>query len=138
MDKFSHDLAAECRHDGVIIQSVMPTLLATKMYGFQDTPSLCVPSPDEFVEANLLTLGIESRTAAYWVHKILVSSSCTHIHRNLLFLTFKLVCSERLVVRAGLYEKLIKNTGPLLSLFYSCIGERFCILSFLDRRDGLL
>ena len=101
VDKFSHDLAgtyvlvylltavfclykriplsslAECYRDGVIIQSVMPTLLATKMYGFQDMPSLCVPSPDEFVKANLLTLGIESRTAVYWVHKILVSTYCS-------------------------------------------------------------
>lgn len=73
MDKFSRDVAAECRRDGVIIQSVMPTLLATKMSGFRGTPSICVPTPEKFVEANLLTLGIESRTAAYWVHRILVS-----------------------------------------------------------------
>lgn len=73
VDKFSHDLAAECRQDGIIVQSVMPTVLATKMYGLKNMSSMFVPKPETFVEANFLTLGIESRTAAYWVHKILVS-----------------------------------------------------------------
>lgn len=73
VDKFSHDLAVECRQDGIIVQSVMPTVLATKMHGLQDMPSMFVPKPETFVDANFLTLGIESRTAAYWLHKILVS-----------------------------------------------------------------
>ncbi len=73
VDKFSHDLAVECRQDGIIVQSVMPTVLATKMHGLQDMPSMFVPKPETFVDANFSTLGIESRTAAYWVHKIWVS-----------------------------------------------------------------
>ena len=53
----------------------MPT--ATKIYGLQNMSSMFVhvPKPETFVEANFLTLGIESRIAAYWVHKILVSFS---------------------------------------------------------------
>ncbi|XP_046643873.1 very-long-chain 3-oxoacyl-CoA reductase-like [Daphnia pulicaria] len=72
VDKFSHDLAVECRQDGIIVQSVMPTVLATKMHGLQDMPSMFVPKPETFVDANFSTLGIESRTAAYWLHKILL------------------------------------------------------------------
>lgn len=74
MDKFSCDIAAECRRDGVIVQSLMPTLIATKSSGFHGNSSIYVPTPEAFVEANLSALGIETRTASYWVHKILVSN----------------------------------------------------------------
>lgn len=85
MDKFSHDLAVECRQDGIIVQSVMPTVLATKMHGLQDMSSMFVPKPETFVDANFLTLGIESRTAAYWLHKILVSLLAIRIWKTLDF-----------------------------------------------------
>lgn len=72
MDKFSCDLAAECRSSGVVVQTVLPGLVATKLSGFKGRTSIQGPSPETFVDANLQTLGIESRTAAYWVHKIMV------------------------------------------------------------------
>lgn len=111
MDKFSHDLAAECQQDGIIVQSVMPTVLATKMYGLQNMSSMFVPKPETFVEANFLTLGIESRTAAYWVHKILVSFSKME---EILSLKYNILMQ------------------PLLNfLSFSYTGERFSILLFL-------
>ena len=72
MDKFAQDLAAELSQDGVIVQSVLPGLVATKMSGFKDRSSINAPSPETFVNAHLRTIGIETRTAPYWNHKIMV------------------------------------------------------------------
>lgn len=56
-DKFSRDLAAECRPSGIIIQSVLPGFVATKMPKTEGKSSFFVPSPSTFVTANLKTLG---------------------------------------------------------------------------------
>lgn len=75
MDKFSRDLAAECREDGIIVQTVLPGFVATKMPGLEGRDSFFVPTARDYVKADIRTLGIESRTAAYWFHKIMVSKS---------------------------------------------------------------
>lgn len=46
--------------------------VATNMALMKGKPTMSIPDPIVFVEANLRTLGIETRTASYWVHKILV------------------------------------------------------------------
>lgn len=72
VDKFSLDLAAECRPDGIVVQSVLPGYVATKLPGLSGKSSFDVPTPDAYVESALRTVGIETRTAGYWFHNILV------------------------------------------------------------------
>lgn len=72
MEKFSRDLAAECRQDGIIIQSTMPKMFAMNISALKTMPFLCVHTPDAYVEANLLTLGMEFTATAYWIYNILV------------------------------------------------------------------
>ncbi|KAI9556830.1 hypothetical protein GHT06_016622 [Daphnia sinensis] len=71
VEKFTRDLAAECRQDGIIIHSVMPKMFAMNSSALKTMPFLCVHTPDTYVEANLLTLGIEPTAKAYWIYKIL-------------------------------------------------------------------
>ncbi|XP_057374325.1 very-long-chain 3-oxoacyl-CoA reductase-like isoform X1 [Daphnia carinata] len=72
VEKFSRDLAAECRQDGIVIQSVMPERSTMNISSLKTMPFLCLHTPDAYVEANLLTLGIESTATAYWIYKIIV------------------------------------------------------------------
>ena len=73
MDKFSLDLAAECRPHGIVVQSVLPGYVATKLPGLSGKVSFDVPTPEYYVAAALRSVGVETRTAAHWFHKILVS-----------------------------------------------------------------
>ena len=74
--KFSQDLAVEMRpEDGVVVLTVLPGLVATSMPGADVRPSLVAPTAEAFVESSIRSLGIESRSAPYWVHKILVKIS---------------------------------------------------------------
>lgn len=73
VDKFSCDLAAEYRSDGIVVQSILPGYVATKLPGLSGKSSFDVPTAKTYVEAALLrSLGVETRTAAYWFHKILL------------------------------------------------------------------
>ena len=71
MDKFSQDLAAEVRSLGVTIQTVHPGFVHTKLAKLKRT-SFFVPEVNAYVVATLRTLGLESRTAGFWVHKVQV------------------------------------------------------------------
>ena len=73
VDKFSQDLAAEVRALGVTVQTVHPGFVCTKMPKLKK-PSITAPMPDVYVSGTLRTLGLEDRTAGYWVHKIQVST----------------------------------------------------------------
>ena len=78
VDKFSRDLERELRGTGVVVQTVLPGFVMTNMVKDTtclNTSSWCVPDPDHYVRANLCTLGIESRTASFWLHKIEVRFS---------------------------------------------------------------
>lgn len=72
VDKFSLDLAAECRPHGVLVQSLLPGYVATKLPGLIGQSSFAVPTPDVYVDSALRTVGLESRTAGYWFHNLLV------------------------------------------------------------------
>ncbi|XP_057374288.2 very-long-chain 3-oxoacyl-CoA reductase-like [Daphnia carinata] len=72
VDKFSCDLAAECRSEGVVVQSILPGYVATKLPGLSGKSSFDVPTVETYVEAAIRSLGVETRTAAYWFHKILL------------------------------------------------------------------
>merc|ERR1712136_355324 len=73
--KFSRDLEYELRGSGVIVQTVTPSFVMTNMVknSTQVQASIAAPLADEYVKANLRTLGLESFTASYWFHKIQIA-----------------------------------------------------------------
>lgn len=72
VDKFSRDLNAEVRKDGVLVQTVLPGLVASNMSRVKQD-SFTVPSPKTFVESSLRTIGLESRSIPFWLHRIQVN-----------------------------------------------------------------
>ncbi|KAK7912522.1 hypothetical protein WMY93_012733 [Mugilogobius chulae] len=64
VDFFSRGLQAEYKSRGIIIQSVMPFYVATKMTGIR-RPTLDKPSPERYVSAELNTVGLLDRTNGY-------------------------------------------------------------------------
>ena len=76
VNKFSRDLGYELRGSGVIVQTVVPGFVLTNMVKSNTRleSSFSVPNADEYVVANLRTLGLESYTASFWAHKIQVRS----------------------------------------------------------------
>ncbi|EFX74284.1 hypothetical protein DAPPUDRAFT_324516 [Daphnia pulex] len=72
VDKFSCDLAAECRSDGIVVQSILPGYVATKLPGLSGKSSFDVPTAEAYVLASINSIGVETRTAAHWFHKILL------------------------------------------------------------------
>ena len=75
MDHFSEGLAAEVAHKGIVVQTVDPMYVCTKMTSYADLmqkPSLFVPSPETFVHSAIRTLGVVQRTTGYWPHGLQV------------------------------------------------------------------
>ncbi|CAL9701335.1 unnamed protein product [Knipowitschia caucasica] len=70
VDFFSLGLQAEYRRKGLIIQSVMPFFVATKMTKIR-RPTLDKPTPERYVAAELSTVGLQDRTNGYLPHAIL-------------------------------------------------------------------
>lgn len=75
VDKFSRDLTTELRGTGIVVQTVLPGYVMTNMLNGTSfvKSSWTVPNPQDFVEANFRTLGLESRTASFWYHKLMLS-----------------------------------------------------------------
>jgi len=76
VNSFSRDLEYELRGTGVIVQTVMPGYVLTNMVTSNtqlQSSSAVVPNADEYVAANLRTLGLESYTASFWAHKLQVA-----------------------------------------------------------------
>ena len=71
VDKFSRDVAAEVKNSGVLVQTVHPGFVVSKLSKIRRT-NFITPNPDTYVNGQLRTLGLESRTAGFWVHKIQV------------------------------------------------------------------
>lgn len=71
--KFSVDLAAEYKDDGIIIQSIFPGFVATKMTRMKSW--LLAPSPQKFVESALSTVGFTDATTGYLPHFSLIFAS---------------------------------------------------------------
>lgn len=69
VDFLSRSLSFEYANKGIIVQSVLPAYVSTKMSKIRKV-SLMVPSPTTYVRHALRTVGIESRTYGYWMHKI--------------------------------------------------------------------
>ncbi|XP_006814913.1 very-long-chain 3-oxoacyl-CoA reductase-B-like [Saccoglossus kowalevskii] len=69
MDFFSRGLQVEYGSKGIIIQSVLPFFVTTKLSKFRKT-SLFVPNPTQYVRSALATVGLEQRTNGCMSHSI--------------------------------------------------------------------
>ncbi|RVE71366.1 hypothetical protein OJAV_G00050950 [Oryzias javanicus] len=70
MDFFSRGLQEEYRRQGIIIQSVLPFFVATKMTRIRK-PTQDKPTPDRYVAAELTTVGLQSQTNGYFPHAVM-------------------------------------------------------------------
>ncbi|XP_072527931.1 very-long-chain 3-oxoacyl-CoA reductase-A [Salminus brasiliensis] len=70
VDFFSRGLQAEYKSKGLIIQSVLPFFVATKMTKIRK-PTLDKPTPDRYVAAELTTVGLQDQTNGYFPHAVM-------------------------------------------------------------------
>ncbi|XP_016145791.1 very-long-chain 3-oxoacyl-CoA reductase-A-like [Sinocyclocheilus grahami] len=71
VDFFSLGLQAEYKCKGIIIQSVLPFFVATKMTRIRK-PTLDKPTPERYVAAELTTVGLQDQTNGYFPHAVMV------------------------------------------------------------------
>ncbi|KAG1933245.1 very-long-chain 3-oxoacyl-CoA reductase-A [Pimephales promelas] len=70
VDYFSRGLHAEYKSKGIIIQSVLPFFVATKMTRIRK-PTLDKPTPERYVAAELNTVGLQDQTNGYFPHAVM-------------------------------------------------------------------
>ncbi|TSK13367.1 Very-long-chain 3-oxoacyl-CoA reductase-A [Bagarius yarrelli] len=70
VDFFSRGLQAEYKCKGIIIQSVLPFFVATKMTKIRK-PTLDKPTPERYVAAELTTVGLQNQTNGYFPHAVM-------------------------------------------------------------------
>ncbi|XP_077423832.1 very-long-chain 3-oxoacyl-CoA reductase-A [Vanacampus margaritifer] len=70
VDFFSRGLQEEYRRQGIIIQSVLPFFVVTKMTRIRK-PTLDKPTPERYVAAELSTVGLQSQTNGYFPHAVM-------------------------------------------------------------------
>uniref|UniRef100_A0A8D3A8M0 Hydroxysteroid (17-beta) dehydrogenase 12b n=1 Tax=Scophthalmus maximus TaxID=52904 RepID=A0A8D3A8M0_SCOMX len=73
VDFFSRGLQAEYKSKGIIIQSVLPFFVATKLSKIRRA-TLDKPSPQRYVAAELNTVGLQTQTNGYLPHAIMGKS----------------------------------------------------------------
>lgn len=70
VDNFSQNLCLEAKStSGVIIQSVLPGFVSTKMSHLR--ASIRVPTADQYVQSAISHVGYTQRTYGYWIHSIM-------------------------------------------------------------------
>jgi 17beta-estradiol 17-dehydrogenase / very-long-chain 3-oxoacyl-CoA reductase len=74
IDFFSRALTVECKAKGVIVQSLTPGFVVTKLSKFRSA-SLLVPTPASFVRSALAAVGVTTRTPGYWTHGLQFAGS---------------------------------------------------------------
>lgn len=70
VDFFSRGLQTEYKCKGIIIQSVLPFFVATKMTKIRK-PTLDKPTPERYVAAELNTVGLQDQTNGYFPHAVM-------------------------------------------------------------------
>ncbi|NXJ99718.1 DHB12 reductase, partial [Corythaixoides concolor] len=85
VDYFSRGLHAEYKSKGIIVQSVLPYFVATKMSGIRK-PTFDKPSAETYVRAALGTVGLQSQTNGClphalmgWIFSVLPTPAVTNI-----------------------------------------------------------
>ncbi|XP_040024917.2 very-long-chain 3-oxoacyl-CoA reductase-A-like [Gasterosteus aculeatus] len=99
VDFFSRGLHEEYRRQGIIIQSVLPFFVVTKMTRIKK-PTLDKPTPERYVAAELATVGLQGQTNGYFPHAVMG------------WLTTKLV-PMKLVIFFGARMNRLQRTGYL-------------------------
>ncbi|KAM8891891.1 very-long-chain 3-oxoacyl-CoA reductase-A isoform 1-T1 [Spinachia spinachia] len=99
VDFFSRGLHEEYRRQGIIIQSVLPFFVVTKMTRIKK-PTLDKPTPERYVAAELSTVGLQGQTNGYFPHAVMG------------WLTTKLV-PMKLVIFFGARMNRLQRTGYL-------------------------
>ncbi|XP_034541574.1 very-long-chain 3-oxoacyl-CoA reductase-A [Notolabrus celidotus] len=99
VDFFSRGLQEEYRRQGIIVQSVLPFFVATKMTRIRK-PTLDKPTPERYVAAELSTVGLQTQTNGYFPHAVMG------------WLTTKLV-PDNLVIFFGARMNRLQRTGYL-------------------------
>lgn len=73
LDNLSRALQYEYANKGIVVQSLTPFYVATRMTSFSRTlssPALVIPTASEYVRNALTTLGYSDRTTGYWPHTL--------------------------------------------------------------------
>ncbi|XP_056318026.1 very-long-chain 3-oxoacyl-CoA reductase-B [Danio aesculapii] len=70
VDFFSRGLNAEYKSKGIIIQSVLPFYVTTKLSKIR-RPTLDIPTPERYVKAQLSTIGLQTQSNGYLPHAIM-------------------------------------------------------------------
>uniref|UniRef100_A0A673K554 Very-long-chain 3-oxoacyl-CoA reductase-B n=1 Tax=Sinocyclocheilus rhinocerous TaxID=307959 RepID=A0A673K554_9TELE len=70
VDFFSRGLAAEYKSKGIIIQSVLPFYVTTKLSKIRRA-TLDIPSPERYVKAQLCTVGLQTQSNGYFPHAVM-------------------------------------------------------------------
>ncbi|KAJ7998380.1 hypothetical protein DPEC_G00222100 [Dallia pectoralis] len=70
VDFFSRGLQEEYKAKGIIVQSVLPFFVATKMTRIRK-PTLDKPTPERYVAAELGTIGLQDQTNGYFPHAVM-------------------------------------------------------------------
>lgn len=70
VDFFSRGLDAEYKSKGIIIQSVLPFYVTTKLSKIRK-PTLDIPTPERYVKAQLSTIGLQTQSNGYLPHAIM-------------------------------------------------------------------
>lgn len=69
VDVFSRSVAYEYAKKGIIIQSVLPGFVATKMSKIRKAYWMA-PTPEDYVKSQLKTVGLDGQTTGYWSHEL--------------------------------------------------------------------
>ncbi|CAH2325753.1 very-long-chain 3-oxoacyl- reductase [Pelobates cultripes] len=70
VDFFSRGLYAEYKNKGIIVQSVLPFYVATKLSKIRK-PTWDKPSPEAYVKSAINTVGLQTQTNGYMAHALL-------------------------------------------------------------------
>lgn len=69
VDVFSRSLAYEYAKKGIIIQSVLPGYVVTKMSKIRKAYWMA-PTAEDYVKSQLKTVGLDGQTTGYWSHEL--------------------------------------------------------------------
>ena len=69
--QFSRDLQIEYQNQGITIQALTPGYVVSNMSKIS-SPSLMVPSAEDYVKSALGKLGVDTMCTGFWTHDLLV------------------------------------------------------------------
>lgn len=76
IDSFTQSLDRKYRSKGIIVQSLLPSYVVTRLTGFSTflrSANFIVPDPEAYASNAVRTIGYSHRTTGFWSHGILYS-----------------------------------------------------------------